>query len=390
MDAFSIIQLLAWVVVAAVAFLFAATGGFDLGAGMLTPFLGKTDAERRVIVNTVGPTWDGNQVWLIIAGGAIFAIWPRVYAASFSGFYFAILVVLWGLFWRPVAFEYRSKLPSQRWRTFWDWALCIGSLLPALIMGVGIGNVFLGVPFQFDPFSLRFFYGHTMSDSSGLIDLLGLLRPFALLIGVMSVVMMLMHGASYLTVRTRGIVHRRSQKCLTLMASLLIILFAVAGIWLAVGVTGYHYHAQPHAMLHPLNNQVTQSVGGWMGNYAHHPWMVVAPIVGFLGLFALLFFNAKQRHVAAFVSSTVAVLGVVFTGALSLFPFIMPSSLKPAQSLLVWNASSSEVSLIDILVVAVIALPVIFFYTNFVYRKLWQRGQKMDEAAVKKDEHVLY
>ena len=206
METLAFLQLVGWVAVGFLLFLFAATGGFDLGAGMLSPFIGRTNEERRVVINTVAPTWDGNQVWLIAAGGALFAIWPRVYAASFSGFYFAFLIVLWALFLRPVSFEYRSKMVSVRTRTFWDWALCVGSFVPALIIGVGVGNLFLGVPFQYDPVSLRFFYGPEMQDTNAIAALFGLLRPFALLVGVVSVVMMLMHGAAYLTFRTEGTV----------------------------------------------------------------------------------------------------------------------------------------------------------------------------------------
>jgi cytochrome d ubiquinol oxidase subunit II len=214
MDLFSTLQLLSWLAVGVIMFLLVATMGFDMGAGMLARFVGKTDEERRAIINIVAPTWDGNQVWFITLGGAIFAIWPRVYAASFSGLYIGILLVLWGLFCRPVAFEYRSKIQTAKWRGFWDWMLVIGSLVPMLVIGVAIGNIFLGFPISFDPENLRFFYGAQgiNGSESAFYALILLLRPFALLIGIFTVVMSLMHGAAYCAMRTKGILQQRFEK----------------------------------------------------------------------------------------------------------------------------------------------------------------------------------
>jgi len=391
MDTFAYLQLAGWVAVGFVMFLFAATGGFDLGAGMLTPFMGRSDVERRVIINTVGPTWDGNQVWLITAGGVLFAVWPRVYAASFSGYYFAFLLVLWSLFLRPVAFEYRSKFQSQKGRNFWDWMLCIGSFVPALVIGVGIGNLFVGVPFQFDPVSLRFFYGHEgLQAANAGSDFFALLNPFSLLVGVVSVVMMLMHGAAYLAMRTDGVILKRSRTMVKVAATLLIITFAVAGIWLAKSIVGYHWHPMANPILHPLNNTVTASVGGWLTNYGEHPWMLIAPIFGFVGALLAIFFTRAQKSGAAFSASVMSVFGVVTTMGCSLFPFIMPSSTQPGQSLLVWNATSSAGSLIGILTTAVIMIPVIFIYTGFVYRKIWGRNRRISEVEVSQQQHVMY
>lgn len=386
MDNFALLQLLGWIVVGLVMYLFAATGGFDLGAGMLTPFIGRNDVERRQVINTVGPTWDGNQVWLITAGGAIFAIWPRVYAASFSGFYFAFLLVLWALFLRPVSFEYRSKLPSLKWRQFWDWALCIGSFVPALVLGVGVGNLFPGVPFHYDPISLRFFYG----DSSAVMGLLGLLNPFSLWIGVICVLMLLMHGAAYLALRTEGPVLERSRRVVKVTSWLFIFSFAIAGLWLAFGIQGYHWQPLQDPMLHPLDNTVTRSLGGWLANYTTYPWMVLAPILGFLGAIGAWYYTLRDKSRTAFAASTLAIFGVLGTLGLSLFPFIMPSSTNPSQSLLVWNATSSALSLIGILVTAVIMVPIIFIYTTYVYKKMWGRGERLSAALIQQQDHTLY
>lgn len=381
MTDYAIVQFLAWVAVGAVMFLFAATGGFDLGAGFLLPFLGRTDEERRVVVNTVGPTWDGNQVWLIIIGAGMFAIWPRAYSASFSGFYFAMLLVLWALFMRPVAFEFRSKLPSAGWRSFWDWALFAGSFVPALLFGVALGNLLLGVPFHYDPFSLRFFYTGSF---------FGLLRPFALLAGVVSLSMLAMHGAAYLLLRTEGVVYRRAKIALRLSAIVFLVSFIAAGIWLAF-IPGYHLVNLPaNPASHPLANTVTTTVGGWYANQLHHPWMFIAPVLAVLGALFAINSASKNKVGRCFISSLCALLGVLGTYGLVTFPFVMPSITAPDQSLLIWNASSSEVSLIGILIVALIMLPIIFIYTAFVYRKMWGRNRRLSEKSITAEEHVLY
>lgn len=389
MDMLYLLQFLGWVVVGLVMMLFALTGGFDFGAGILLPFIGKTDAERRVIVNTVGPTWDGNQVWLITAGGAIFAIWPRVYAASFSGLYFAFLAVLWALFFRPVAFEYRSKLQSLKWRTFWDWALFVGSFLPALLIGVALGNFFLGLPFQYDPVTLRFFYGESMQDANALSGLVGLLRPFALFFGIVSVMLMLLQGSSYLALRTSGLVYKRSRRVMMHSAWILILLFIIGGLWIAK-IPGYHWAPMADALNHPLNNVVTTSLGGWLNNYEVYPILDFIPILGGLSAVAVIYFGCKERAFASFISSSITLICIIGTMGIALFPFIMPSSTHPEQSLLVWNASSSARSLLGIEVVAVLMVPIILYYTLFVYKKLWGRGEKMSVERIAEESKILY
>jgi cytochrome d ubiquinol oxidase subunit II len=395
MNLFSTLQLLSWLTVGAVMFLLVAIMGFDMGGGMLARFVGKTDEERRAIINVIAPTWDGNQVWFITLGGAIFAIFPRVYAASFSGLYLGILLVLWGLFCRPVAFEYRSKFISTKWKNFWDWMLFFGSSIPMLVAGVAIGNTFLGFPFAIDPESLRFFYGPQgiTGTEPAVFALLKLLSPFALFIGVFAIVMSLMHGAAYCAWRTDGVLHERFVKIRKICALLFIVLFAALGIWLSL-MPGYVW-TPTGALTHfsdavnmPLTGAtVTLVKGGWLHNYGDYPWMFLAPILAFIG--ALLAVLLKKSS-AAFWGSVVACLGAVFTVGLTLFPFLMPSSLIPNQSLVVWNASSSQTSLIGILLAAVIILPFIFVYTLFVYKKMWGRGARMNAEEITRRNHELY
>ena len=194
------LKLIWWLLVGVLLVGFAIMDGHDMGVGTLLPFVGKNDTERRVIINTVGPHWDGNQVWFITGGGAIFAAWPLVYATAFSGFYWAMLAVLWALFFRPVGFDYRSKIDNPTWRQTWDWGLFIGGAVPPLIFGVAFGNLFQGVPFSFDD--------HLVSTYSG--SFWALLNPFALLCGVVSTAMITFHGAIYLAHRTQGEIQWRA------------------------------------------------------------------------------------------------------------------------------------------------------------------------------------
>lgn len=389
MISYSSLQLLAWLAVGTAFFLFAATAGFDFGAGMLARFIGKTDSERRVVINTVGPTWDGNQVWLIFAGGALFAIWPRAYAAAFSGLYFAILLVLWSLFLRPVSFEYRSKLTSAKWRNFWDWMLFFGSFLPPLLLGVAVGNLFLGLPIHYDPISLRFYYGKEMADATAFSDLFTLLRPFALLVGLVSVVMMLMHGAAYLCLRTAGLVAERARKVLILSALLFLILFSGAGYWIAY-LPGWVWTATPDPMLHPLAVNAVVQTGAWLQNYMQYPWMMIAPFIGLTSPFLVLLFACGRAYRPAFIFSVLAIAGTLATWALSMYPFVMPSSIAPSQSLTLFNATSSPLSLVGILITTAIMLPIIFIYTAFVYRKMWGRDKRLNVEAIEKESHLLY
>lgn len=196
------LKLVWWVLIGVLLMGFALTDGFDLGAAVLMPFVGRSDEERRVVINTIAPHWDGNQVWFIIAGGALFAAWPLVYATAFSGFYWAMLLVLFALFVRPIGFDYRSKLSNKRWRSSWDWALCLGAVVPSLVFGVAFGNLFAGLPFQFDADLRLAFQG----------DFWELLSPFSLLCGVVSLSMLCLHGATWLMMRTEQAMAQRARR----------------------------------------------------------------------------------------------------------------------------------------------------------------------------------
>jgi cytochrome bd ubiquinol oxidase subunit II len=250
---------------------FAVMDGFDLGVAILLPYVARTETERRIVINTIGPVWEGNQVWLILGGGAIFAAWPMLYATAFSGFYLAMFLVLAALILRPVAFKFRSKVAYAGWRKIWDAAIFISGLVPALIFGVAFGNVVVGVPFRFDD-TLR------MSYEGGLF---GLLNPFALLAGLVSVGMLSLHGASYLTLKASGPVVDRAVKVARLAAVVTIVLFVLAGIWVAFGIDGYVITSQltHDGPSNPLSKVVVRRAGAWLSNYRAFPCMILSPII---------------------------------------------------------------------------------------------------------------
>ncbi|MDH0140932.1 cytochrome d ubiquinol oxidase subunit II [Aquipseudomonas alcaligenes] len=374
------LKLIWWVLVGVLLIGFALTDGFDLGAAALMPFVGRTDNERRVVINTIAPHWDGNQVWLITAGGALFAAWPLVYAASFSGFYWAMLLVLFALFVRPVGFDYRSKLENTRWRQTWDWGLFVGGLVPSLVFGVAFGNLLLGVPFQFDADLRVTYYGSFWQ----------LLNPFGLLAGVVSLSMLLLHGATWLMMRTEADVARRSRRAAQVTALVYLVAFIGAGAWLWLGnIQGQVLQGalDTGAALNPLGKQVAAGNAGWMANYAQYPLTKLAPLVGILGAVLALAAASGRKGGFAFLGSSLAIVGTLCTAGFALFPFIMPSSLDPASSLTVWDAVSSRMTLGIMFVVACIFVPIILAYTLWGYAKMWGT---VTTAQIDSNRHGLY
>ena len=374
------LKMIWWLFIGVLLIGFALTDGFDLGIGTLLPFLGRNDEERRVMINSIGPTWEGNQVWFITAGGATFAAWPLVYATAFSGFYAALLLVLFALFFRPVGFDFRGKVEDPRWRNAWDWGLFIGGTIPAIVFGVAFGNLLQGVPFQFDPATMAVTYSGSFWR---------LLNPFGLLTGLVSLAMLVMHGATFLQIRTEDALQLRARAAARWAAIAFIALFAIAGIWIAYSIAGYRIVSMPAASsaFVPIAKTVESSPGIWLANFTAYKWMMLAPIVAFAGALAVIVLSSGGRSMLAFVASGVAVAGVILTAGLAMFPFVMPSSSDPRSSLTAWDSVSSHRTLAIMFWVVVIMLPIVLAYTAWVYRVV--RG-KVTVAQIRENTHTSY
>ncbi|MBN9271780.1 MAG: cytochrome d ubiquinol oxidase subunit II [Mesorhizobium sp.] len=369
---YSTLRVIWWILLGVLLIGFATTDGFDMGVGTLLPFVGKTDAERRVVINTIGPVWEGNQVWFILGGGAIFAAWPALYALSFSGFYLAMFLVLAALILRPVSFKYRSKRPDPAWRAGWDRALFVGSAVPALIFGVAVGNTLRGVPFHYTS-DLRPIYEGT---------LFGLLNPVALYCGLVSLSMLVMHGAAWLALKSEGPVADRSRALGSKAALLAGVLFAGGGVLVWPGLLGGYRVTSPivwDGPSNPLLKTVEADPGAWLANFHAHPLLWVVPALGVVApLLAAIGFRTRAAGLT-FLASSLGVATIVATVGVAMFPILLPSSTNPGHSLAVFDASSSRLTLRNMLIATAIFMPLILAYTGWVYRVL--RG-KVSEKSV--------
>lgn len=360
---YDILRVIWWLFLGVLLIGFAIMDGFDLGVATLLPFVARTETERRVTINTIGPVWEGNQVWLITGGGAIFAAFPPVYAASFSGFYIAMFLVLATLILRPVGFEFRNKIKDARWRAFWDYALFASGFVPSLVFGVAFGNILQGVPFRIDG-DMRILY-----EGGGLFELL---NPFGILCGLVSVAMLTTHGAVYLTVKAEGPVKERAKAYVRIGALATVALFVIGGIWIAYGISGYAITsaAVVDGPSNPLLKTVASVRGQWLHNYGTYKWMLLAPVLGIIGPLLTLLLTAGKRAGLAFITSGIGILGIISTAGVSMFPFLMPSDIMPQASLTVWDATSSQLTLFVMLIATLIFLPIVLAYTGFVFRVL--------------------
>jgi cytochrome d ubiquinol oxidase subunit II len=360
---------------------YASTAGYDSGITMIMPFL-RSETDRRVLLNTSAPTWDGNQTWIVFAGGALFVIWPVLYSTAFSGLYAAMLCILWSLFLRPPGYDYRSKIDKHAWRRFWDFGLFVSSVIPVFIFGVAFGNCFLGFPYYFEPHTLREFYTGNIFQ---------LLSPFGLLAGFSSVMMVLMHGAAYGARRTEDHLRRLCRKIHVIAAVILVILFSISGLLVMFHLEGYVLQSQAAIpTLHPLANVVTQHVGGWIDSYKTYPWKAFFPVIAYLGIGASVWANALEMLTWCFWASVIAIGGVIGTAGATLFPFIMPSSTNPNQSITVWNATSSQYALNIMFYVGVVLLLLILGYKIFTFHTIWGGKSTITARDVEENSHTFY
>jgi cytochrome d ubiquinol oxidase subunit II len=351
--------------------------GMDMGVGTLLRFVGKTDAERRVALNIIGPHWDGNQVWFILGGGAIFAAFPTLYATSFSVFYVVMILLLFSMIMRPVAFEYRSKVETGKWRATWDWAFLISGALPMIVYGAAFGNVMQGVGYHYD------WTGQYYQDESFIFYLL---NPFALLCGVMSLALSIQQGGTMLMLRGEEPIFSRARAAAIWGGIIGVALFIIGGFWVA-HLKGFAMTApvNPGAPATPLTGQsVAPVVGAWMHNYAAYPLLWVLPLLGVVGMLGAVLMNAARKPVIAWWLGAIGWVGAIFTTGASMFPFLMPSTTNPSQSLTVWNASGSAYNLGWMLLFALVFTPIIICYTSWCFYVM--RG-KVKVEYVTHDDH---
>lgn len=372
------LRLIWWLLIGIILVAFMVTDGFDMGVGCLLPLIARNDDERRVLINSVGAHWEGNQVWLILAGGALFAAWPRVYAAAFSGFYVAMILVLCALFFRPLAFDYRGKIVNSRWHALWDTGLVIGSLVPPVIFGVAFGNLFLGVPFAFTSQLHVEYFGSFWQ----------LLSPFALLCGALSLMLVILQGSVWLQLKTDGIIRQRALSATSRSAMLVVLCFLLAGYWLWAGINGFVLLSQnANGPSNPLLKAVTILPGAWMNNFMHTPLLLIIPLLGMLFPMLTLYACTHRRIVWGFLFSSLTQACVIFTAGITLFPFVMPSSTHPLSSLTVWDSTSSQMTLSIMLIIVLIFLPIVLLYTLWSYYKMLGR---INSETLRRHHHELY
>ncbi|MDX2345619.1 MAG: cytochrome d ubiquinol oxidase subunit II [Legionella sp.] len=347
---------------------FTVMDGFSLGVAIWLPSLTCTQIERRILIKTIAPTWQGNLIWLILGAAAIFTAWPMLYALSFSGFYFAIFLTLLAFGLRSVGFKYRSKAGNPKWRKLRDTGVCVTGFLPALMLGIAIGNALQGVPFHLDT-NLHPVYTGTFRM---------LLNPFALWCGMLSILMFAMYGAFFLVNKTEGHLQQHARHAARSTSMLAVLFFASAGVWLYFK-TGYALTAiMPHdAPSNPLLKTVSSTPHAWSLNYVTWPWLLIAPALGLL-LPLLASILAKRMPALAFTCSGLSFAAIISTIGLGMFPFILPSSTHPNQSLTLWDSSSSQLTLFIMLIAMLIFFPILIAYTIWAYRAL--RGKVTEES----------
>ena len=378
---YSVLKIIWWLLIGLVLMLYGTTAGYDLGITIILPFL-KKETHKRLVLNISGPTWDGNQTWIVFAGGGLFVVWPVVYAMSFSGFYAAILMILWPFFLRPLGYDYRNKIDKKSWRLFWDWGLLVSSLLPVFIFGVVFGNLLQGIPFHFDHRTMQEFYTGNFG---------GLLNPFGILCGLVSASMIIMHGASWVARKSRADLKILARKIQFVLAWITLILFVLSGWYLMTRVSGFTLVSQSaKPTLHPFDNVVTTHLGAWTGGYDGAPWKYYPIVIAFVSLFFTLLLNRLKKMHYAFWASVLAVSGIIGTAGATLFPFLMPSSTHMAESLTVWNAVSSQYALNVMFYVAGALLVIILLYKIFAFRAAWNNVETIGEEDLEKNKHTFY
>ena len=376
MGLYATLQVIWWLLLGVLLMGLAVMVGMDMGVGAILRYVGRTDLERRVALNIIGPHWDGNQVWFVLGGGAIFAAFPLLYATAFSGFYVVMLLLLWTMIMRPLGFEYRSQIERPAWRNAWDWVLLVSGAVPMIVFGAAVGNLFRGVPFHFEWDLTSFYTG----------SFLGLLNPFALLTGALALSLAAMMGALMVMNGAEGALFQRARAVVQRAAGAAIVLFAIGGFWVHA-MPGYRLVGSPGPGVPqtPLQQSGVTIPGAWLTNFGVHPLLWLAPLARFGGMAgAWLAARADRSHLGWWLGA-LAWIGVIGTAGAALFPFMLPSSTDPSMSLTLWNASSSKDTLLWMAGFAAVFVPLILWYTSWAF---WVMRGKVSAEKIARDEHA--
>ncbi|QJC36499.1 cytochrome d ubiquinol oxidase subunit II [Enterobacteriaceae endosymbiont of Donacia simplex] len=343
---------------------FMITDGLDMGVGILLFIIGKNNIERRILINTIAPHWDGNQVWLITTGAALFAAWPIVYATLFSHFYIAMILLLVSLFLRPIGFEYRSKIKNEIWQKTCDICISIGSIIPPAIIGIALGNILKGIPFYLNKYYIIYSKEHFLK----------LFNLSSIMISITTVILVINHAATYLQIRIKDlIINRRLNLLLKVSSILLIIFFILSFTNVLFFIKGYKFKTlvcQKTNIIYKTHNIIYEKKA-WMNNFQNFKYLYLLPLLSIILPFLIILTSIYKKKIITFIFSIFTIISIISTIGIIMFPFIIPSNIKYYQSLTIWNSTSSQLTLNIMLYVVMIFMPIILTYTFWCYKKMF-------------------
>ncbi|QJC29062.1 cytochrome d ubiquinol oxidase subunit II [Enterobacteriaceae endosymbiont of Plateumaris rustica] len=352
-----------WILIGILIIGFLITDGLDMGVGILLFIIGKNNIERRIMINSIAPHWDGNQVWLITVGGALFAAWPIVYATLFSSFYIAMIIMLLSLFLRPVGFEYRSKIKNYKWQNLCDILISIGSIIPPIIIGIAVGNLLNGIPFYID----KYFRIHSS------LHFLNLFNMFSIIISITSIIMFINQASTYLQLRIYDkYINYKTNIIIQISSIMLIIFFILSFINIIFYIKGYELHSLIFNNITNLNKkEILHIYGSWFFNFQTHNYLLIIPLLCLILPIFTIIYSLYKNRIMSFICSSLTIIFMVCTVGIIMFPFIIPSSIRPKDSLTMWNAVSSQLTLNIMLYAAIIFVPIVLSYTFWCYKKMF-------------------
>ncbi|QJC28619.1 cytochrome d ubiquinol oxidase subunit II [Enterobacteriaceae endosymbiont of Plateumaris consimilis] len=360
---YNILCIIWWFLIGILVIGFLITDGLDMGVGILLFIIGKNNLERRMMINSIAPHWDGNQVWLITVGGALFAAWPIVYATLFSSFYIVMIIMLLSLFLRPVGFEYRSKIKNNKWQNICDILISIGSIVPPFIIGIAMGNLLKGIPFYID----KYFYIHST------LNFLNLFNIFSIIISITSLTMFINQASTYLQLRINDKYISYKAYIITQISSIILIIFFILSFINTIFyIKGYKFNLLIINNIMDLNKkEILHTYGSWFSNFQTHHYLLIIPLICLILPIGTIIYSQFKNKIMTFICSSLTITFVVFTIGITMFPFIVPSSIIPSHSLTMWNAASSKLTLSVMLYAAIIFVPIVLSYTIWCYKKMF-------------------